>query len=99
MAGNDLALIKSQEAAEDDVVRSIEDLKRKSEGYERVVFIGITCGLSAPYVGSQIEYILNTPAEVRSFVRFLLDLNRQIHNLSSGGRLRTHSIMTKIFCL
>jgi N-acetylmuramic acid 6-phosphate (MurNAc-6-P) etherase len=61
MAGNDLALIKSQEAAEDDVVRSIQDLKNMAEGYEHVVFIGITCGLSAPYVGSQIDYIINGP--------------------------------------
>lgn len=62
MAGHDLALIKSQEKAEDDVVQSIEDLKKMTDDDEHctlVVYIGITCGLSAPYVGSQINWILN----------------------------------------
>jgi hypothetical protein len=65
MAGNDLALMKSQEAAEDDVILSVQDLKRRTDGYDHIVYLGITCGLSAPYVGSQIDWILNSPDAVR----------------------------------
>ena len=66
MAGNDVALIKSQEAAEDDTFQVVADLRNliNSKSYAHIIFIGITCGLSAPYVGSQINWILNTP-EVR----------------------------------
>jgi len=66
MAGNDVALIKSQEAAEDDTFQAVADLRNliNSKSYAHIIFIGITCGLSAPYVGSQINWILNTP-EVR----------------------------------
>lgn len=72
MAGHDLALIKSQEKAEDDVVQSIQDLKGVTDDDEHctfVVYFGITCGMSAPYVGSQIDWILN--ADHPSRIRFL----------------------------
>jgi len=29
------------------------------KGKERVLFIGITCGLSAPYVAGQLDYCMN----------------------------------------
>eukprot|EP01122_Echinamoeba_exundans_P014248 TRINITY_DN6409_c0_g1_i1.p1 TRINITY_DN6409_c0_g1~~TRINITY_DN6409_c0_g1_i1.p1 ORF type:complete len:622 (-),score=94.35 TRINITY_DN6409_c0_g1_i1:69-1673(-) len=75
MAGSDLALMKSQEAAEDDVVLSVQDLKRRTDGYDHVVYIGITCGLSAPYVGSQIDWILNSPESGDRFVSVLMGFN------------------------
>lgn len=79
MAGHDLALIKSQEKAEDDVVQSIEDLKAVSDNDPNctfAVYIGITCGMSAPYVGSQIDWILNGshPSRIR-FMTILMGFN------------------------
>lgn len=86
MAGNDLALMKSQEAAEDDVILSVEDLKRRTEGYDHVIYIGITCGLSAPYVGSQLDWILNTPDAVRSL--------NQTQSLNEHGAKSSHLLLS-----
>ena len=61
MAGGDAALMKSQEKAEDDVTASIVDLTDTwlNRKIDHLVYFGITCGLSAPYVGSQLEYLLS----------------------------------------
>lgn len=78
IAGGDLALLKSQEKAEDDVLGSIDDLKNSiSEStLTHVVYIGITCGLSAPYVGSQIQWILDNEKESHlRFTTILLGFN------------------------
>jgi N-acetylmuramic acid 6-phosphate (MurNAc-6-P) etherase len=79
MAGHDLALIKSQEKAEDDVVQSIQDLKKVTDDDEDctvAVYLGITCGMSAPYVGSQIDWILSAPHPSRiSFIPVLVGFN------------------------
>ena len=74
-----MALIKSQEKAEDDVVQSIQDLKQVTDDDENctfAVYIGITCGMSAPYVGSQIDWILNAshPSRIR-FLTVLMGFN------------------------
>eukprot|EP01128_Nolandella_sp_AFSM9_P011961 TRINITY_DN8845_c0_g1_i1.p1 TRINITY_DN8845_c0_g1~~TRINITY_DN8845_c0_g1_i1.p1 ORF type:complete len:606 (-),score=114.25 TRINITY_DN8845_c0_g1_i1:1566-3305(-) len=63
MAGGDLALIKSQERSEDSVVEPVETLKKLSvdengTAYSHIVYVGITCGLSAPHVGSQLDYLV-----------------------------------------
>lgn len=73
VAGNDLALIKSQEAAEDDTFQAVADLRNliNSKPYAHIIFIGVTCGLSAPYVGSQINWIMNTPEVSRSYFQEL----------------------------
>jgi len=79
MAGHDLALIKSQEKAEDDVVQSIDDLKAVTDNDPNctfAVYIGITCGMSAPYVGSQVDWILHSshPSRIR-FMTILMGFN------------------------
>ena len=56
IAGGDEALFTSQEAFEDDPGTGKADLMKAIAGKRRIVYIGITCGLSAPYVGGQIEY-------------------------------------------
>ena len=56
IAGGDLALIKAQEIAEDDPVQGIHDLKEILAGSEEFIYIGITCGFSANYVGGQLHY-------------------------------------------
>ena len=55
------ALVASIEATEDDPVAGAAELQRVTESFERVLFIGITCGLSAPFVGGQLEYCLDHP--------------------------------------
>ncbi|CAG2257794.1 unnamed protein product [Mytilus edulis] len=54
IAGRDKALFTSQEAPEDDPQCGIEMLKEATTGRNRVLFIGITCGLSAPFVAGQL---------------------------------------------
>lgn len=43
-----------------DVMKWINSLLLQvSEGKKKVVFVGITCGLSAPYVAGQLEYCMD----------------------------------------
>lgn len=55
------ALVTSVEATEDDPVEGASELRRVTESFDRVLFIGVTCGLSAPFVGGQLEYCLDHP--------------------------------------
>ncbi|XP_060583846.1 glucokinase regulatory protein-like [Ruditapes philippinarum] len=71
IAGGDKALFTSQEAPEDDPHAGIEALKKISEGKDRVLYIGITCGLSAPFVAGQLEYCMDNS----KFVPVLLGFN------------------------
>jgi len=67
MAGSDVALMKSVEKAEDDIIQPVLDLKSLVYGSDdqcdaiadHVLYVGITCGLSAPYIGSQLDWLLN----------------------------------------
>lgn len=61
IAGGDRALISSQEAPEDDPKLGILRLKKVCEGKKRVLFIGISCGLSAPFVAGQLDFCLQHP--------------------------------------
>lgn len=50
--------------AEDDPAAAVSDLKRAEVGpsgsvYARVLYIGISCGLSATYVGAQLKYAMD----------------------------------------
>jgi N-acetylmuramic acid 6-phosphate (MurNAc-6-P) etherase len=59
MAGGEPALIQAQEAAEDSVTAAVRDLQAATpQGLNRAMYIGITAGLSAPYVGAQLDAIL-----------------------------------------
>lgn len=55
IAGSDLALIKAQEGAEDDPHQAWTDLEPVIAGKRRVLYIGVTCGLSAPYVAGHLH--------------------------------------------
>ncbi|XP_065890645.1 glucokinase regulatory protein-like [Dysidea avara] len=59
VAGGDRVLLRSHEAPEDDYQKGIEDLKEIVKGKTRVLFVGVTCGLSAPYVAGQLDYSLD----------------------------------------
>ena len=57
IAGGDAALFQSAESCEDDRERGASDFRKAVAVYEpyqikRVVVVGISCGLSAPYVSS-----------------------------------------------
>ncbi|KAK7504005.1 hypothetical protein BaRGS_00004737 [Batillaria attramentaria] len=58
MAGGDKALFTSQEAVEDDPVLGARLLQEAAEGKSHVLFFGITCGLSAPFVAGQLDLCL-----------------------------------------
>ncbi|CAF5132958.1 unnamed protein product, partial [Rotaria sp. Silwood1] len=75
------ALVTSIEASEDDPVIGAVELKHISEPFEHVLYIGITCGISAPFVGGQLEYCLDNP---KKFTPVLIGFNpvsmaRRIH--------------------
>ncbi len=51
LAGGDLALVKAVEEAEDDVEGARRRAREALAGRGKALFLGITCGLSAPSVG------------------------------------------------
>jgi N-acetylmuramic acid 6-phosphate (MurNAc-6-P) etherase len=59
MAGGNKALIKAQEGAEDDPHQAWTDLQAAIDGKKRVLYIGVTCGFSAPYIGGQLLKLSN----------------------------------------
>ncbi|KAI3365983.1 hypothetical protein L3Q82_009810 [Scortum barcoo] len=61
IAGGDRALLSSQEAPEDDPKQGVLSLKKVCEGKKCVLFIGISCGLSAPFVAGQLDFCLQHP--------------------------------------
>ncbi|XP_063416204.1 glucokinase regulatory protein-like [Mytilus trossulus] len=72
IAGRDKALFTSQEAPEDDPQCGIEMLKEATTGRNRVLFIGITCGLSAPFVAGQLCHCMEN---INIFTPVLLGFN------------------------
>nr|XP_028581257.1 glucokinase regulatory protein isoform X1 [Podarcis muralis] len=59
IAGGDRSLVASLEGPEDSALLGIEDLKKVCEGKKKVIFFGISCGLSAPYVAGQLDFCMN----------------------------------------
>jgi N-acetylmuramic acid 6-phosphate (MurNAc-6-P) etherase len=66
------ALVTSIEAVEDDPDEGAAELQRVTESLERVLFMGITCGVSAPFVGGQLDYCLDNP---QKFTPVLIGFN------------------------
>eukprot|EP00045_Choanoeca_perplexa_P017294 m.248304 g.248304 ORF g.248304 m.248304 type:complete len:562 (+) comp17501_c1_seq1:50-1735(+) len=60
-AGGDVALFASREAPEDDWQRGATVVEEMAQGCRKVVVLGITCGLSAPFVGGQLQLALDHP--------------------------------------
>ncbi len=92
------ALVTSIEACEDDPVAGASELQRVTESFEHVLFLGISCGLSAPFVGGQLEYCLDNP---QKFIPVLIGFNpvsmaRRIQ-VSKWSHNRTfHDIATRM---
>lgn len=61
MAGGDAALVQAQEGAEDDSSLAVRDLHDATADADDVFFIGITCGMSAPYIAGQLEALADRP--------------------------------------
>ncbi|KAM9962137.1 hypothetical protein ACTFIR_005025 [Dictyostelium discoideum] len=64
IAGGDLCLTVGMEGAEDNIDQALKDIKSQicqseSNKKEILVYIGVTCGFSAPYVASQLKYLLD----------------------------------------
>ncbi|KAI5102482.1 glucokinase regulatory protein, partial [Silurus meridionalis] len=58
IAGGDKALLTSQETSEDDPLLGALTLNKACAGKKHVLFIGISCGLSAPFVAGQLDFCL-----------------------------------------
>jgi len=56
IAGGDLALIRAKEGAEDDPIMAQKELAEITDDADRTLYIGISCGFSAPYVAGQLDY-------------------------------------------
>jgi N-acetylmuramic acid 6-phosphate (MurNAc-6-P) etherase len=56
IAGGDYALINSVEAVEDSPESGVDALKQLIANIDSFIFIGITCGLSAPFVAGQLDF-------------------------------------------
>jgi N-acetylmuramic acid 6-phosphate (MurNAc-6-P) etherase len=63
IAGGDISIVASQELPEDDPAAGERDLNAAVARHapDHVVFFGITCGLSAPYVAGQINATMEKP--------------------------------------
>ncbi|XP_044148305.1 glucokinase regulatory protein [Bufo gargarizans] len=58
IAGGDRSVVTAQEAPEDNPARGQEELQRVCEGKKKVVFIGISCSLSAPFIAGQLDFCM-----------------------------------------
>ena len=59
IAGDEFALCNSVEVVEDKPKVGRDKLKMLVDGDVKFVFVGITCGLSAPFVGGQLDFCLS----------------------------------------
>ena len=56
IAGGDPALIKAKEGSEDDPITAQKDLAAITDDTDMVLYIGVSCGFSAPYIAGQLDY-------------------------------------------
>ncbi|XP_033619240.1 uncharacterized protein LOC104848662 isoform X2 [Fukomys damarensis] len=62
IAGGDRSVVASREGKEDSALHGIEELKKVAAGKKRVIVIGISAGLSAPFVAGQMGYCMDNTA-------------------------------------
>ena len=92
ISGGDNAIMTSVESREDDWNAGKNALVNTAEGLDNVLYVGISCGLSAPYIGGQVEYCLQHPDR---FTPYLLGFNpaEQARNVAIG---ETDEVMLNI---
>lgn len=61
ISGGDTAILKSGESGEDSWSNGVHSLEKVTDKMKKVLFIGITCGLSAPFVAAQLHHCLRDP--------------------------------------
>ncbi|KAM4711432.1 LOW QUALITY PROTEIN: glucokinase regulatory protein [Anableps anableps] len=96
IAGGDRALLSSQEAPEDDPILGVLSLKKVSEGKKRVLFIGISCGLSAPFVAGQLDFCLHNPDVYTPVLVGFNPAHKARSEPISGCSLTFHSVVTRM---
>ncbi|XP_053444415.1 glucokinase regulatory protein isoform X2 [Nycticebus coucang] len=62
IAGGDRSVVASREGTEDSALHGIKELKKVAAGKKKVIVIGISVGLSAPFVAGQMDYCMNNTA-------------------------------------
>ncbi|XP_048209177.1 glucokinase regulatory protein isoform X2 [Perognathus longimembris pacificus] len=62
ISGGDRSVVASRERTEDSALHGIEELKKVAAGKKRVIVIGISVGLSAPFVAGQMDYCMDNTA-------------------------------------
>uniref|UniRef100_A0A8C8YK28 Glucokinase regulator n=1 Tax=Prolemur simus TaxID=1328070 RepID=A0A8C8YK28_PROSS len=56
------SVVASREGTEDSALHGIEELKKVAAGKKKVIVIGISVGLSAPFVAGQMDYCMDNTA-------------------------------------
>ena len=92
ISGGDHAIMTSVESCEDDWIAGKIALVNTAEGLDKVLYVGISCGLSAPFIGGQVEHCLQHPER---FTPYLLGFNpaRLARNVAISG---TDEVMLNI---
>ncbi|EGV98342.1 Glucokinase regulatory protein [Cricetulus griseus] len=91
IAGGDRSVVASREQTEDSALHGVEELKKVAAGKKRVIVIGISVGLSAPFVAGQMDYCMDNTAV---FLPVLVGFNPP-EGLSGSSRMKGGSA-TKI---
>ncbi|XP_075057122.1 glucokinase regulatory protein [Mixophyes fleayi] len=58
IAGGDRSIVSSGEAPEDSPHLGAQELDKVCEGKKKVIFIGISCSLSAPFIAGQLDHCM-----------------------------------------
>lgn len=102
IAGDEFALVNSVEAVEDKANIGAEKLKTILDEHPntKCVFIGITCGLSAPFVAGQLDHCLKDPRIIAfSLIGFNpIEMTRKTHPVNSEKE-NFYDLMKKIISL
>ncbi|XP_039258094.2 glucokinase regulatory protein-like [Styela clava] len=72
IAGGNKSILTSQEAPEDDPNAGVQSLLEICHNKKKVIYFGITCGISAPFVGGQLDYCMK---HLDKFIPVLLGFN------------------------
>ncbi|OBS80370.1 hypothetical protein A6R68_21430 [Neotoma lepida] len=91
IAGGDRSVVASRERTEDSALHGIEELKKVAAGKKRVIVIGISVGLSAPFVAGQMDYCMDNTAV---FLPVLVGFNPV--SMASGSSRMKGGSATKI---
>ncbi len=71
VAGGVLALVKAEEGAEDNPQLGADDIEAAiATDATSVLYVGISCGMSAPYVAGQLEKLDGNPAATSVLMAF-----------------------------